>query len=191
MKKNYPSHDRNSQLRRYLPNYAIRKMRYIYQKMRGVKISPEAILFSSVNINRFPANVSIGKNSILKSYCEIVPCNRDARISIGERTTIGSYSFIYASNHISIGEDCMIAPFVYIVDSNHGTDKNTAMNLQQNISKPIKILNDVWIAAHVTILPGVIIHEGAVVAAGSVVTKNVEAYSIVGGIPAKVIGGRS
>jgi len=181
----------NTQLRQHLPNTFICKLRYLTQRARGVKISASTILFSNVRINRYPSNVVLARDSILKSFCELVPCNAGAKISVGERTSIGSYSFIYASSSIAIGDDCMIAPFVYIVDSNHGTERHVHMNCQQNITKPVNIYNDVWIAAHCTILPGVTIHEGAIVAAGSVVTKDVEAYSVVGGVPAKVIGSRS
>ena len=56
--------------------------------------------------------------------------------------------------------------------------------------KPVNIGADVWIGANAIVLPGVTIGDGAIVAAGSVVTTNVEAYSIVGGIPAKEIKNR-
>jgi maltose O-acetyltransferase len=61
----------------------------------------------------------------------------------------------------------------------------------KGIDKPIKIRDRVWIAAGATILQGIEIGEGAVVAAGSVVNKNVEPFTMVGGIPAKKIGQRN
>ncbi len=84
----------------------------------------------------------------------------------------------------------MLAPFVYIVDSDHGTKKETLMNIQDNITIPIYIEDDVWIASNVTILKGVTIGKGAIVAANSVVNKDVPAYTIYGGTPAKKIGER-
>ena len=64
------------------------------------------------------------------------------------------------------------------------------MNLQPNEAKPIRIGNDVWIGAHAVVLAGVTIGEGAVVGAGAVLKDNVPPYTIVGGVPAKVIGMR-
>lgn len=84
----------------------------------------------------------------------------------------------------------MIAPFVYIVDSDHGLQREKKMNLQPNSARPISIGNDVWIGAHCVILPGVKIHDGAVIAAGAVVREDVPPYMIVGGVPAKPLGER-
>ena len=81
----------------------------------------------------------------------------------------------------------MIAPFVYIVDSNHNSEINIKMNMQANISKPIVVGDDVWIGAKAVILSGVTIGSGAIISAGSVVNKDVEPNSIVGGVPAKLI----
>jgi len=84
----------------------------------------------------------------------------------------------------------MIAPFVYIVDSDHGIGRNELMNRQQNQPAAIRIGDDVWVGAHSVILKGVHIDHGAVIAAGSVVREDVHKFTIVGGVPAKVIGER-
>lgn len=89
-------------------------------------------------------------------------------VTIGDRTLIGYGAKILSSNH-------RIPPVPQrIFNSGH-------------VDAPVRIGPDVWIGANSTILPGVSVGEGAVVAAGSVVTKNVPAWSIVGGVPAKVI----
>ncbi|RYE43054.1 MAG: acyltransferase [Hyphomicrobiales bacterium] len=85
----------------------------------------------------------------------------------------------------------MIAPFVYLVDSDHGTRKGVPMNQQQNVARPIRIGNDVWIGAHAVVLSGVTIGDGAVIASGAVVREDVAPNQIVGGVPARVIGERS
>ena len=109
---------------------------------------------------------------------------------IGKGTSIGFHNFIFASNEIIIGENCLIAPFVYLVDSNHTTNREKQINKQKNTTAPIKIGDDVWLSSNVTILKGVSIGDGAVIAANSVVNNNVPSYEIWGGSPAKKINVR-
>lgn len=175
----------NHQLRRYLPNRFISAIINTFHRFRGAKISSKSMIYKGAKLLRHPKNIKIGKYSIIKSSSEICACNKNAFIEIGDRTTIGNYTFIYASEKISIGNDCMIAPFVYIVDSNHKMEAGIKMNLQDNVTKPIKIGNDVWIGAKAVILSGVDIGDGAIISAGSVVNENVMPNSIVGGVPAR------
>jgi len=112
-------------------------------------------------------------------------------ISIGNNSGIGKDSFILAPEVVEIGENVMIGPQLIVYTANHGTERSTPMIHQPMVNSPVKIGNDVWIGARVTILPGVIIGNGAVIAAGAVVTKDVEPYTIVGGVPAKKIGERA
>ena len=78
----------------------------------------------------------------------------------------------------------MIGHNVVLATLNHEEDPKKRGNL---CPAPIKIADGVWIGSNATILPGVTIGEGAIIAAGAVVTKDVEAMSIVGGVPAKLI----
>jgi acetyltransferase-like isoleucine patch superfamily enzyme len=181
----------NLQMRAHLPSRFIGGIRRLWMRLRGAKLSRGVTLFSGVSLLRYPRNIRIDSGVVIKSGVHICPCNPQAVISVGARTTIGFYTFIYASSKIAIGEDCMIAPFVYIVDSNHGTDAGVPMNRQSNTAQPINIGNDVWIGAHSIILPGVTIEDGAIVAAGSVVREDVPRNTIVGGMPAKAIGVRT
>ena len=150
----------------------------------------QVFIDKNVEFQRFPKNIFITDNAAIKEGARICSCNEDAIIKIGKNTTIGYHNFIYASEKIIIGDDCLIAPFVYIVDSNHKIDRDKKINRQPNETSPIIIGNDVWIASHVTILKGVTIGDGVVIAANSLVNKDVEPYSIVGGSPAKKIGER-
>lgn len=139
---------------------------------------------------RYPRNIQVGSAAIIKTGAHICPCNPQAKIDIGARTSIGFHTFLYASAQIILGDDCQIAPFVYMVDSDHGIRRDTLMNRQPNAATPIRIGNDVWIGAHAVILSGVTIGDGAVVAAGAVVHQDVTPYAIVGGVPARVLGER-
>jgi len=93
---------------------------------------------------------------------------------------------------IVIGDYCLIGPNVVIRNANHGfRDIEKPMRFQPNEILPIIIEDDVWIAANCVILAGARIGKGSIVAAGAVVTKGeIPPYSIVGGVPAKVIGSR-
>jgi acetyltransferase-like isoleucine patch superfamily enzyme len=91
---------------------------------------------------------------------------------------------IDARQRIEIGANVRIAPYSIILDSDFHDIKD---HFSDGPSRPVIIEDDVWIATRATILKGVTIGRGAVVAAGAVVTKDVPPYTIVGGVPAKVI----
>ncbi|MDA8528166.1 acyltransferase [Opitutaceae bacterium] len=78
----------------------------------------------------------------------------------------------------------MIGPHCFITDGNHGTDAISTVKSQPITSAPVEIGDGAWIGAHVTILPGVVIGPHAVIGAGSVVTKDIEANAIAFGSPA-------
>jgi acetyltransferase-like isoleucine patch superfamily enzyme len=77
---------------------------------------------------------------------------------------------------------------VYIVDSNHTFRREELINRQPNTTASIVIGNDVWIGTKATVLAGVTIGDGAIIASGAIVNRDVEPYTIVGGAPLKVIG---
>lgn len=111
-------------------------------------------------------------------------------VKIGQGTTINRNTCIL--DHVTIGKDCSIAPNCVIVGSNHlFMDGSKTIKSQGSEIVGIVIEDDVWIAANVTVLDGVTIGKGSVIAAGAVVTKSVMPYTIVGGVPAKEIGKRN
>lgn len=105
-------------------------------------------------------------------------------ITLGKRVFVNSGCQFQDQGGIVIGDDVLIGPKVVLATLNHGEQPDDRGTLYP---KPIHIANKVWIGANVTVLPGVTIGENAIVAAGAVVTKNVEANTIVGGVPAKLI----
>jgi len=105
-----------------------------------------------------------------------------AILTIADLTTIGDRTEIHVAEKVIIGKRCRIAWDCVIMDHNyHGIGNHP------EFVKPVIINNDVWIGCRVIILPGVTIGEGAVIAAGSVITKSVPANVIVAGNPAKTI----
>ena len=135
-------------------------------------------------------NVYIGNNTIIRPS---TPYGWDMGegIAMGNDIWIGPNCFIGFGGKITLGNSVMIAPHVCIVSNNHTFDRFDIPMLKQPCScPPIRIGDDVWIGAQATILPGVCIGNGAIVAAGAVVRRNVEPYQIVGGVPAREIGHR-
>jgi acetyltransferase-like isoleucine patch superfamily enzyme len=147
----------------------------------------ELFLDSDVDFLRHPERVTIGSHVIVKAGARVCPTSPSASVSIGDWTTIGHHTFIFASTSIDIGSDCLIAPFCYLVDSNHGFRRSALIREQPMTASPIRIGNDVWLGAGVTVLKGVSIGDGAVIAAGSVVNADVEPYTIVAGNPARFL----
>ncbi|WP_288864549.1 CatB-related O-acetyltransferase [uncultured Alistipes sp.] len=120
------------------------------------------------------------------------------RITVGDHVYIGPRAFMLAHlSNIRIGSNTAIGPNVTIIGGDHRYDHvGRTINgfpppekLPEN-DRDVEIGDDVWIGCNVTILKGVTIARGTVVAAGAVVTKNFPPYSILGGVPAKVIGRR-
>ncbi len=181
---------KNNQLRKHLKYTLKNSCRLFKAKSRLGFCGKNVWIDKNVEFLRFPNNIDISSNVIIKEGTRICSCNKNAQIKIGKNTTIGYHNFIFASDNIEIGEDCLIAAFVYIVDSNHEIKKKTKINQQPNSTAPIVIGNDVWIASNVTILKGVNIGDGAVIAANSVVNKDIPGYKIYGGSPAVEIGER-
>ena len=113
----------------------------------------------------------------------------NVEIEIGAGTTINRNTCIL--DKVKIGMYCSIAPNCVIVGSIHNfNNKNILIKEQGSTILGITIEDDVWIAANTTILDGVTIGMGAVIAAGAVVNKDVPPYSVVGGVPARIIGNR-
>lgn len=107
-------------------------------------------------------------------------------IAIGPRVAVNRHCILDGRGGLTIGEDADIAPHVHIWTLQHkinDPDHGTA-------PAAVRIGDHVWIASRATILPGVTIGRGAVVAAGSVVAKDIPAHAVVAGVPAKVIGSR-
>lgn len=110
-----------------------------------------------------------------------------SRITIGQGSIVGSDCILDGRRGITIGHSVNISSEVALWTLQHDKDSPTF----ETVGGPIHIGDRAWISFRAIILPNVSIGEGAVVAAGAIVTKNVPPYAIVGGIPAKKIGDRN
>ncbi len=128
-------------------------------------------------------HLTIGQGTVIYNSCHI----RDAdKITIGSHTSIGDQSVLDGRGGLTIGNSVNFSTAAWVWTAQHDlNDPGFA-----GVVAPVVIEDYAWISSRATILPGVTIGRGAVVAAGAVVTKSVAPYEIVGGVPAKKIGER-
>lgn len=129
------------------------------------------------------------------SYCEIKKSflvHTDCKVSVKENSTLsigslklGEGSFLDCQKHIKVGFDVIVGPYTTIMDGSRHVIRHE--NYTSDKNKPIIIEDHVWIGTRCIILGGVTIGKGAVIAAGSVVTKDVPANCLAGGVPARII----
>ncbi len=132
-----------------------------------------------------PKNIFLGSKIHLYAYCYLKSC--PGTIHIGDKSSVGEFSYINSMESVRIGNNVLIGPSCHITDTNHDISGISAISENKRISKPIIIKDDSWIGANVKILSGVTIGKGAVVGAGSVINKDVPDFSITVGIPGRVI----
>jgi acetyltransferase-like isoleucine patch superfamily enzyme len=130
---------------------------------------------------RIGDNVSMEKGVVLST-------SDKGKIKVGSNVYIGEYCVLTSNEEIEIGDNALISPHNDIVDFNHVyQDPTKPVNEQGVIAKKITIQEDAWIGSGSKILMGVTIGKGAIIGAGSVVTKDVPPYHVVVGNPAKTI----
>ncbi|GAB4263858.1 MAG: DapH/DapD/GlmU-related protein [Candidatus Promineifilaceae bacterium] len=139
-----------------------------------------------------PGGIELGENSIVMHGAVLHVYNfRDmphSGIKIGRDCLVGEYSVIRGQGGVTIGDRVYTSPFTQIIAVNHVFDDPKRPFVEQGITaEGIVIEDDVWLGAGAIITDGVRVGKGAVVAAGAVVTKDVPPYTVVGGVPARVI----
>ena len=113
-------------------------------------------------------------------------CDYGHKISLGHRVYLNINCILLDGGMITIGDDCLIGSNVQILTVNHATSAKERLQ-KTNFASDISIGNNVWIGAGVIILPGISIEDGAVIGAGSVVSRQVQANCLYAGNPARKI----
>ena len=162
------------------------QLRYFAYRPLFKKTKGKFRIDSGVTISGFE-NIEIGEFAHIQRNSHIFAV--DAQLRLGYKFFLGINSQLYAVREdILIGDYCMIAPNCVLVSDNHRFDNISLPIMEQGFDKgKIVLENDIWIGSNVVILKGVKIEEGSVVAAGSVVNKDIESYSVVGGVPIRLI----
>jgi lipopolysaccharide O-acetyltransferase len=174
-----------------LPRLAIDLLRtkLFYKDSRLIRFPFYVRGFGSID---FGLRLTTGIGVRIESFAS---CNAKKSIVFGRDVQLNDYVHIAAIDCVSIGDFTLIASRVFISDHNHGRfDANlleygpdTPPILRPLYSSPVIIGSNVWIGESVCILPGVTIGDGSVVGAGSVVTRDIPAYCVAAGNPARVI----
>ena len=158
----------------------------LLQAERGSRFHPSVEIIGRNDRVLF---IEAQKNIIIEREASIyIHDQPDAKLTVGNDVYIGRNTNIAVYAPVVIGAWTMIAPYCHINSCNHAMGRrDIPMRRQGLITAPIIIGEDVWIGTHVVVLAGVKIGQGAVVGAGSIVTKDVPAYEIWAGAPARYI----
>jgi acetyltransferase-like isoleucine patch superfamily enzyme len=159
-------------------------------RLRGAAIGAKSAIGAGVTVER-PWGVSIGQRFVAESGVHFKLADDAAQVIVGDYTFVGRGTALDVLQVVTIGSHTVIAPDCFITDHNHGLSRDRRIDQQPCVAKPIAIGNDVWLGTKAVVLAGVQIGDGAVVAAGSVVTRDVPPMTIVAGVPARVVRSRT
>jgi acetyltransferase-like isoleucine patch superfamily enzyme len=147
----------------------------------------ENVIFETGVLVFHPENICIGTNVYIGHYT-ILKGYYISQMTIGDGTWIGQQCFLHSAGGLTIGKNVGLGPGVKILTSSHTLDEIDKPILHSTIKfAKVVIDDDSDIGAGAIVLPGVHIGRGAQIAAGAVVTSNVQEYAVVGGVPAKLI----
>jgi acetyltransferase-like isoleucine patch superfamily enzyme len=157
-----------------------------------IQLGKGAYLDESVYIHACPGGVTIGENTLIMHGAVLHVYNfrglPHSGIRIGKDSLIGEYTVIRGQGGVTIGDRVYTSPMTQLIAVNHVFDDPDRPFIEQGITaQGIVVEDDVWLGSNAVITDGVRIGRGAVVAAGAVVTKDVPAHTVVGGVPARVI----
>ncbi|RME99896.1 MAG: acyltransferase, partial [Bacteroidetes bacterium] len=155
-----------------------------------IKIGDDVLLRRKVELRAHQeASISIGNKVRIDRGVRILGANK-AKIVLNSGVRIGLYSVLNGGDSIAIGKNTLISGFVYLQTSMHRFATKEKIQDQGFDHAPVRLADDVWLGAHVVVMPGVSIENGSIVGSNAVVTQSVAAYKVVGGVPAKELKDR-
>lgn len=165
--------------------------RIIIDKQCSLQIGDNVEFKRNVEIRTHGSSIiTLGNNVRIDRGVRILATN-NSRIVLSEGVRIGLYTVLNGGDSIWIGKKSLISGFVYLQTSMHThLDRSISVQDQGYDHSAICLEDDVWLGTHVVILPGITVAKGAVIGSNAVVTKSVEAFKIMAGIPAKEINER-
>ncbi len=156
-----------------------------------VAIGDDVVLRSDVEIRAHgTAELRVEDDVRIDRGVRLLAANQ-ARVTLAKGCRVGLYSVLNGGDSITIGENSLISGFVYLQTSMHRYKARKISIRDQGYDHgPVVIGSGCWLAAHVVVMPGVTVGDGAIVGSNAVVTKDVAPGAIVAGVPAKAIGQR-
>jgi len=143
-----------------------------------------------VDAHSLTGRVELRDDVWLSRDCYLI-AGRGAEILVEDRVYIGHRCLFYGHGGIHVGQDALLANDVQLICGNHTfARRDIPIRAQPTEERPIVVEDDVWLGASAIVLGGVTVGQGAVVAAGAVVTRDLPPYSIARGVPAQVVGMR-
>ena len=157
-----------------------------------IRLARGVYVDQGVYLHACPGGIQIGADTIVMHHAELHVYNfrdlAEAGIRIGRESLIGEFCVIRGTGGVSIGNRVYLSPMVHIYSNSHVFDDPDVCFIDQGITTSgVTIEDECWIGAMAIILDGVTVGHNSVVAAGAVVTKDVPPYSLVAGVPARVI----
>lgn len=165
------------------------RLRTILLRLRGAHLGARCRIGSDCVFQR-PWCLATGERTQFEHGVFVKATNDLASIRLGREVFVGCSSEFDISDSLWIGDKVLIAPGCFITDHNHLHAPGRFIADQGCESAPVRLEDDVWLGAHVVVLPGVTLGHGAIAAAGAVVCSDVAPMTIVAGVPARVIGTR-
>lgn len=157
-----------------------------------IRLGKGVYLDEGVYLHACPGGIAIGANTLVMHHAELHVYNfrnlPHAGITIGCDSLIGEFNVLRGQGGISIGDRVYTSPLVQMAAVDHVFDDPSRPFIEQGITaRGIVVEDDVWIGAGAILIDGVRIGRGAVIAAGAVVTRDVEAHTVVAGVPARPV----
>ena len=179
--------------RAWTPFYLVRYWRFFLFKLRNPHVVTEGFVFLGRNVELYARRgygrlilgrwVHIGRGNAIRCH--------EGTLRIGDKCVFGKDNTVNAYLDIGFGAATIVADWVYVCDFDHSFEDVTLPIKDQGIVKtPVRIGPDVWLATKVTVLRGVTIGRGCVVAANAVVNRDLPAFSVAVGVPARVVRDR-